>query len=210
MVLMNSSSWLIQGYRVEKILSHYALYTSDIEVNLNTQKISLLNNNIPNWKIKVIDTGLDNMTGGRLLRAKKYLQDDANFYLTYGDGVSTVNLDNLMAHHFSKRAHLTLTAVKAPSRFGVLELNDGSVKKFREKATIDGDLINAGFFIASKEIFDYLSDDASVFENQPMQKLCANGKLAAYTHDGFWHPMDTLRDKNYLEELINSGNAPWI
>ena len=204
---------ILAGYKaieLKKFFSHYALYTSDIEVDLKTQSVNLLNSSIPNWKIKVIDTGLDTMTGGRLLRAKKHLEDDPYFYLTYGDGISTVNVGNVLNHHLSKCAHLTMTAVKAPSRFGVLELSEGSVTKFREKATIDGDLINAGFFVAGQEIFDYLEDDSTVFENQPMQKLCETGKLAAYTHDGFWHPMDTLRDRNYLDELLTSGKAQWI
>ena len=203
---------ILAGYKaieIKKFFLNYALYTSDIEVELRSNTIHLTNNKIPDWNIKVIDTGLNTMTGGRLLKVRNLLLKEKHFFLTYGDGVSNVNLELLLDFHKEKSSTLTLTAVKSTSRFGVLKIDGGVVEEFREKSNIDGDLINAGFFVSTPKIFDYLEGDNCIFENEPMRLLTKEKQLSAYHHTGFWHPMDTLRDKNYLEELYNSGNSPW-
>ena len=159
------------------------------------------------WNIQLVDTGLDTMTGGRLKRIQDKI--DHTFCVTYGDGVSDVNLNNLITFHKEKKSLATLTAIHPPERFGVLNLSGDYVKEFHEKHTGESSWINGGFFVFEPEIFDYLHDDSTVLERTPLETLAKEQKLAAFKHNGFWHPMDTLRDKKHLEDLWTSEKAPW-
>ena len=159
------------------------------------------------WNVQLIDTGLDTMTGGRLKRIQNNIDD--TFCVTYGDGLSNVNVKNLITFHKEKKSIATLTAVHPPERFGVLSLNGDSVTQFREKPSDENAWINGGFFVFEKEIFDYLRDDSTILERMPLETLAKENKLTAYKHNGFWYAMDTLREKKYLEKLYESGNIPW-
>ena len=164
-------------------------------------------NNSSEWNIELVDTGLDTMTGGRLKRIQNNIDD--TFCVTYGDGLSNVNVKNLITFHKEKKSIATLTAVHPPERFGVLSLNGDSVTQFREKPSDENAWINGGFFVFEKEIFDYLRDDSTILERMPLETLAKENKLTAYKHNGFWYAMDTLREKKYLEKLYESGNIPW-
>ncbi len=161
------------------------------------------------WEIKLVDTGDESMTGGRLKRVANYLHEEEDFCLTYGDGLSDVNITDLIAFHKSQNVKATVTAAAPPGRFGKLHINDNKVTSFREKPDGDGAMINAGFFILKPSVIDYISGDKSIWEREPLEELAREGNLSAFKHDGFWQPMDTLRDKIYLEELWQSGEAPW-
>ena len=177
------------GYKGEKIKEYFEQFDSKL------------------WNIQLIDTGLDTMTGGRLKRIQDKIDD--TFCLTYGDGVSNVNLNNLIKFHNKKKSLATLTAIHPPERFGVLNLSGDYVKEFHEKHTGESSWINGGFFVFEPEIFDYLQNDSTVLEKAPLETLAKEQKLAAFKHNGFWHPMDTLRDKKHLEDLLASEKAPW-
>ena len=177
------------GYKGEKIKEYFEQFDSKL------------------WNIQLIDTGLDTMTGGRLKRIQDKIDD--TFCVTYGDGVSDVNLNNLITFHKEKKSLATLTAIHPPERFGVLNLSGDYVKEFHEKHTGESSWINGGFFVFEPEIFDYLHDDSTVLERTPLETLAKEQKLAAFKHNGFWHPMDTLRDKKHLEDLWTSEKAPW-
>ena len=177
------------GYKGEKIKEYFEQFDSKL------------------WNIQLIDTGLDTMTGGRLKRIQDKIDD--TFCLTYGDGVSNVNLNNLIKFHNEKKSLATLTAIHPPERFGVLNLSGDYVKEFHEKHTDESSWINGGFFVFEPEIFDYLQNDSTVLERAPLETLAKEQKLAAFKHNGFWHPMDTLRDKKHLEDLWTSEKAPW-
>ena len=159
------------------------------------------------WNVQLIDTGLDTMTGGRLKRIQEHIDD--TFCVTYGDGLSDVNLNDLISFHKEKKSLATLTASHPPGRFGVLNLSGDYVSEFHEKLVMKSSWINGGFFVFEPEIFDYLQDDSTVLERTPLEDLAKEQKLTAFKHDGFWHPMDTLRDKKQLEKLWASGKAPW-
>ena len=177
------------GYKGEQIKEYFEQFDSKL------------------WNIQLIDTGLDTMTGGRLKRIQDKI--DNTFCLTYGDGVSNVNLNNLIKFHNEKKSLATLTAIHPPERFGVLNLSGDYVKEFHEKHTGESSWINGGFFVFEPEIFDYLQNDSTVLERSPLETLAKEQKLAAFKHNGFWHPMDTLRDKKHLEDLWTSEKAPW-
>ena len=177
------------GYKGEKIKEYFEQFDSKL------------------WNIQLIDTGLDTMTGGRLKRIQDKIDD--TFCVTYGDGVSDVNLNNLITFHKEKKSLATLTAIHPPERFGVLNLSGDYVKEFHEKHTGESSWINGGFFVFEPEIFDYLQNDSTVLERAPLETLAKEQKLAAFKHNGFWHPMDTLRDKKHLEDLWTSEKAPW-
>ena len=177
------------GYKGEKIKEYFEQFDSKL------------------WNIQLIDTGLDTMTGGRLKRIQDKI--DNTFCLTYGDGVSNVNLNNLIKFHNEKKSLATLTAIHPPERFGVLNLSGDYVKEFHEKHTGESSWINGGFFVFEPEIFDYLQNDSTVLERAPLETLAKEQKLVAFKHNGFWHPMDTLRDKKHLEDLWTSEKAPW-
>ena len=177
------------GYKGEKIKEYFEQFDSKL------------------WNIQLIDTGLDTMTGGRLKRIQDKI--DNTFCMTYGDGVSDVNLNNLLTFHKEKKSLATLTAIHPPERFGVLNLSGDYVTEFHEKHTGESSWINGGFFVFEPEIFDYLQNDSTVLERTPLETLAKEQKLSAFKHNGFWHPMDTLRDKKHLEDLWTSEKAPW-
>jgi glucose-1-phosphate cytidylyltransferase len=204
---------VLGGYKVDFIRRYfldYATAQSDFRVDLATGKVEVLNGPGENWKVTVLDTGLETMTGGRLKRARDHIGDDT-FFLTYGDGVSDVNLDELLAFHRTSKAVATLTAVAPPGRFGVLGLSEDSdfVQAFREKDQKDVGLINGGFFVCEPDVFDVIDGDETVWEQEPMNTLVERGQLAAFRHRGFWQSMDTLRDRHVLEAAHAKG-APWF
>jgi glucose-1-phosphate cytidylyltransferase len=195
---------------IKEYFSNYFLHMSDVTFDMKNNCMEVHRNNVEPWKVTLIDTGERTMTGGRIKRVKEYI-DNGTFCLTYGDGVSDVNIANLVQFHHDQNALVTLTAVQAPGRFGAirLEKNQTKIANFREKPQGDGAWINGGFFICEPQVIDYIRDDSTVWEREPLQRIAQEGKLAAFKHNGFWHPMDTLRDKNVLEELWQSGDAPW-
>lgn len=201
------------GYKqhiIKEWFADYFLHTSDITFDFTQDdKIIVHNKRAEQWKVTVVDTGLNTMTGGRLKRIKNYL-DDEPFFMTYGDGVADVDIDKLRAFHDSHGKLATMTAIRPNSRFGVLDLSDNNeVKAFREKSDADSGWINAGFMVLSPKILDYIKDDTIMFEREPMEKLAQDGQLMCYKHDGFWQCMDTLRDKEKLEDLWDKNKAPW-
>jgi glucose-1-phosphate cytidylyltransferase len=183
---------------------------SDITFDLRNNSMEVHNNSVEPWKVTLIDTGEKTMTGGRLKRVRDYIGNEP-FCFTYGDGVSDVNIKELIDFHKDQKTIATLTAVQPPGRFGVINLKEDQnrIVSFKEKPKGDGSWVNAGFFVLEPGALDYISDDSSVWEQEPMQNLANDGMLSAYKHCGFWQPMDTLRDKSYLEDIWNSGKAPW-
>jgi glucose-1-phosphate cytidylyltransferase len=196
-----------KGYVIKEFFANYALHNSDLRINIFDKRIEVIENRGENWEIELIDTGQLTMTGGRILRLENYLEED--FLLTYGDGLSDVNLDSLILHHRESQRLATVTAVQPPARFGSLEVEDGAVKKFGEKIAQDAGWINGGFFCFSKKILNYLEDDNSILEGKPLERLVQDNQLSGFVHDGFWQPMDTMRDKMTLEAIWQKGNAPW-
>ena len=198
-----------KGYVIKEYFANYFLHTSDITFDIQQNKMSIHQQHAEPWKVTLVDTGEDTMTGGRIKRIHDYVKDEEIFCLTYGDGVSNVNIKKLIDFHKSEKVLATLTAVIPPGRFGALEIKDSRVNQFKEKPQGDGALINGGFFVLSPKIMEYLKDDETIWEREPLEKIAKEHNLAAYVHEGFWQPMDTQRDKNYLEELWQSGKAPW-
>ncbi len=204
---------LALGYKGDAIKDYYLNYharKSDVTVGLAANSVSYRNPTVEDWIVTMADTGADTMTGGRLLRLKELLQPAGTFLLTYGDGVSDVNLSRLVEFHKSHGRLATVTAVRPPVRFGELAIEGDRVVSFEEKPQAREGWINGGFFVFEPEIFDLIADDATMLERQPMEHLVKKGELMAYCHDGFWQCMDTLRDKHALEELWHSGHAPWV
>jgi len=199
-----------KGYFIKEYFSKYFLHMSDITFDLKSNSMEVHNNGVEPWKVTLIDTGENTMTGGRLKRVGDYIGNET-FCFTYGDGVSDVNIKELIGFHRSQMTMATLTAVQPPGRFGVINVTEehNRIKSFKEKPKGDGSWVNAGFFVLEPEVLNYISDDSSVWEQEPMQNLANDGMLSAYKHYGFWQPMDTLRDKSYLEDIWNSGKAPW-
>lgn len=196
-------------YVIKEFFADYFLHTSDITFDLANNEMIVHNNYSEPWKVTLVDTGLNTMTGGRVKRIKEYVNDET-FMLTYGDGVSDVNLDQLVEFHKKNGKIATLTAVNVGQRFGVLDIDSQNhISSFREKSDNDGSMINAGFMVLEPAIFDYIDGDSTVFEKKPLEEVARNGQLMAYRHDGFWQCMDTQRDKQKLEELWQSGQAPW-
>jgi glucose-1-phosphate cytidylyltransferase len=165
------------------------------------------NNNSTQWNVELVDTGTDTMTGGRLKRIQNHIDD--TFCATYGDGLGNIDINNLISFHREKKSVATLTATHPPERYGILSLNGDHVTEFREKHSGESSWINGGFFVFEPEIFDYIHNDSTVLEKSPLETLAKENKLTAFKHNGFWYPMDTLREKNHLEELYKSGNIPW-
>lgn len=198
-----------KGYLLKEYFSNYFLHNSDVTFDLGTNKIEIHKKNSEDWKVTLIDTGLNTLTGGRIKRIKEYINED-NFCLTYGDGLSDINISKLIEFHYSQKKDATLTAVQPAGRFGVLKItNQNEVQSFQEKPIGDGGWVNGGFFILNKSVINKIQDDNTIWEKEPLINLAKNNNLAAFKHKGFWHPMDTLRDKNYLEDLWNSSNPPW-
>ncbi|MBU78996.1 MAG: glucose-1-phosphate cytidylyltransferase [Flavobacteriales bacterium] len=199
-----------KGYIIKEYFSNFLLHQSDVELNLKNDSIKLINKYTEDWKITLVDTGNDSMTGGRLKRVKPYLDDGEDFFFTYGDGLSDINLNKLFKFHKNQKTLATLSAVYPPGRFGALEIDEeNKVTSFKEKPRGDGGLINGGFFILSPKVIDYIEDDFTIWEQEPLINLAKDNELSSYIHAGFWHPMDTLRDKNYLNDLYKKDKAPW-
>ena len=201
------------GYKqqvIKSFFANYYLHSSDITFDFsNGGEIRVHNEHSEPWRVTVVDTGLNTMTGGRVKRIQPYLEGEP-FMLTYGDGVADIDIDKLVAFHKEKGQMATLTAIQLAQRFGVLDIDDGdTVREFREKHTNDGDCINGGFMVMEQGIFDLIEDDKTVFEKYPLEQAAKMGQLNAYRHTGFWQPMDTMRDKELLERLWASGEAPW-
>jgi len=198
-----------KGYLIKEYFSNYFLHLSDITIELSTGKISIHNCKSEDIKVTLVDTGINTQTGGRIKRIQKYINNET-FMLTYGDGLSNVDLNKLLEFHFKNKKFATVTAVQPPGRFGTLKIIDNSiVKSFNEKPAGDGSWINGGFFVLEPNIFDYIKDDNTYWEKEPMENLARDNQLSAFIHRGFWKPMDTLRDKLELEKIWQSGNAPW-
>lgn len=200
------------GYRISSIIEffvNYRQHTSNLRVDIARNEIAYLNESPEDWKVTIIDTGQDTMTGGRLKRVGQYLDPDRPFCMTYGDGVADVKIDRLVRYHEKMRCAATLTAVRPPARFGATIIQNGRVTKFSEKPVAGEGHINGGFFVMNPSVLSLIAGDDTVLEQDPMEALASRGELAAYVHDGFWHPMDTLRDRRQLEELWTSGRAPW-
>ena len=204
---------LALGYKADFIKDYFLKYNSlnnDFSVNLKNGKIKFNDIIEENWSINLTDTGLNTMTGGRLLRLKESLKNEETFMLTYGDGVSNVDLTRLLEFHKSHGRIATVTAVRPPVRFGELIINDNKVEEFAEKPQAGKGWINGGFFVFNKEIFNYIEGDSIMLEREPLEKLSKLGELMAYKHDDFWQCMDTIREKEILEGLLNSNSAPWL
>lgn len=199
------------GYKaniIKNFFSNYSTYYSDVTLDYSSDKIIVHKKRIEDWKITLVDTGEDTLTGGRILRIKKYVND--NFCLTYGDGLSNIDIKKLINFHYKHKKIATVSIVKPLARFGSVEIDSkNKVMNFREKYQSKQDWINGGFFVLRKEIFRYLKNDNTIFEQEPMQRLAKQQQLMAYKHQGFWQPMDTLREKQYLEMLWHNNKAPW-
>lgn len=198
-----------KGYVIKEYFANYFLHTSDVTFDIANNKMEVHQRYSEPWKVTLVDTGEETMTGGRLKRVAHYVKDEEAFCFTYGDGVSNVNITELIAFHHAQKVKATLTAAISPGRFGALDLSGTKVNSFMEKPKGDGAMINGGFFVLSPTVIDYIKDDQTTWEREPLECLAKQGELAAYQHHGFWQPMDTLRDKQYLEELWQSGKAPW-
>lgn len=199
-----------KGYMIKEYFAHYFLHHSDVTFDFrNANQVIYHNHNAEPWRVTLIDTGKDTMTGGRVKRIQKYVGEET-FMLTYGDGLSDVDIGQLVKFHRAHKKLATITTTQPPGRFGALNLVDeNTVAGFQEKPKGDGGWINAGFFVMEPGVFDYISGDETVLEREPLESLAKSSQLMAYKHRGFWQPMDTLRDKNYLEELWKSGKAAW-
>jgi glucose-1-phosphate cytidylyltransferase len=199
-----------RGYVIKEYFVNYYKHMSDLTINLQNNDVEIHNNYAEPWKVTLVNTGEGSMTGGRVKRISSYLADEDAFCLTYGDGLSDVNISNSIEFHKKHGKLATLTAVQPAGRFGALEIENNQIKKFQEKPKGDGSFINGGFFVLSPKVLDYITEgDSTIWEKSPLQKLASDGELMAYKHGGFWQPMDTLRDKNYLEELWDNNKAAW-
>jgi glucose-1-phosphate cytidylyltransferase len=198
-----------KGHLIKEFFANFRFHARDIIVNLQNGSVSALGREPASWTITVVDTGIDTMVGGRIKRILPMVASDDLFCLTYGDGVCDVNISDLVSFHRSHGKLATVTAVRPPSRFGILQTLNSQVTSFNEKPLEDGTWVNGGFFVLSPEIGQYIRGDDSVWEHEPLQALSTDGELHAFFHRGFWQPMDTLRDKRHLEQLWATGNAPW-
>ncbi len=198
-----------KGYVIKEYFANYFLHMSDVTFDMAHNRMEVHSKRAEPWCVTLVDTGDDSMTGGRLLRVARYLQDDDAFCLTYGDGVSDIDIGASVAFHRAHGKLATITAALPPGRFGALDIRQGRVHSFREKPRGDGAMVNGGFFVLSPTVLDYLHDDSTIWEQDALTRLAGEGELMAFEHTGFWHPMDTLRDKHHLDELWNSGRAPW-
>jgi len=199
-----------KGYHIKEYFANYFLHQSDVTLNIQTGQMEILNNSSEPWKITLLDTGLDSMTGGRVKRAQSFIGDES-FMLTYGDGVSDINIKDLVKFHKSHGKAMTMTSAQPEGRFGALSIEeDGNVSSFLEKPKGDGGWINAGYFVCEPKVFDYITEgDGAIFEQSPLQNLAKDGEIFTFKHEGFWKPMDTLRDKHQLQQLWDDKKAPW-
>ncbi len=199
-----------KGYIIKEWFANYFLHTSDVTIDLKNNSLEVHNTNAEDWKVTLVDTGLNTMTGGRIKRIQKYIGNET-FLLTYGDGVSNIDITKAIEKHKVKGKALTVTAYKPQGKFGSLELNEtGDVDSFTEKPAGDGMWINAGYFVCEPEVFDYITEgDETIFERAPLENLAKDGKMTSFKHTGFWKPMDILRDNKELNEMWDKGSAPW-
>lgn len=199
-----------KGHVIKEFFSTYVMRTSSVTYNMAENSMVVHDQVTEPWKVTLVDTGESTLTGGRLKRVKDFIGDET-FCFTYGDGVSDIDVTSLVAFHKQHGMKATLTAVQPPGRFGAIVLgeNETQINSFHEKPSGDGAWINGGYFVLEPSVIDYITDDTTTWEQEPLQNLASDGELSAYKHDGFWQPMDTLRDKNYLEGMLQKGKAPW-
>ena len=199
-----------KGYMIKEYFKNYFLHSSDVTISIDKNDIEVHENNSERWKVTLVDTGENTMTGGRLKRVESYLKDEDFFCFTYGDGVGDINISEIIEFHKKKKKLATITATRPQARFGALKFGENNqVKYFEEKPDGDGSWINGGFFVLSPKVIDYIKDDQTSWENEPLTKLAKEGELFAFKHNGFWMPMDTLREKIMLNKLWNDRKAPW-
>ena len=198
-----------KGYVIKEYFQNYFLHQSDVTFDMKENKMIVHKERVEPWRISLVDTGEDSMTGGRLKRVESYVKNEDCFCFTYGDGLADINISDLIKFHKTHGKEATLTATYPPGRFGALEIVNNEVRRFQEKPRGDGALINGGYFVLSPKVFDRIDGDATIWEQEPLKELASENQLMAYKHEGFWHPMDTLRDKNYLHDLFESNKAPW-
>jgi glucose-1-phosphate cytidylyltransferase len=198
-----------KGYVIKEYFANYFLHQSDVTFDMERNTVKVHHKRAEPWKVTLVDTGDDTQTGGRLLRVADYIRDEDTFCMTYGDGVTDVDISEVIAFHRAHGKAATVTATLPAGRFGALEIDDGRVLSFKEKPRGDGGLINGGFFVLSPKVLDFISDESTVWEQEPLYGLAAQGELMAFEHTGFWQPMDTIRERNLLEELWVSNKAPW-
>jgi len=199
-----------KGYLIKEYFAHYYLHRSDVTFDLSNNAVEIHQNLAEPWRVTLVDTGQDTQTGGRLKRVLRYVADDDAFCFTYGDGLAELDIPGLVAFHRGQGVLATLTAVQPPGRFGSLGLAGDRVAAFTEKPPGDGGWVNGGFFVLSPQVDKYIDGDDTVWEQEPLERLAADGQLAAHRHSGWWHAMDTLRDKEHLQRLWDSGDPPWI
>jgi len=197
-----------KGYMIKEYFANYFLHMSDVTFDMHYNQMQIHENKAEPWRVTLVDTGDSTMTGGRLKRVKRYLTDE-NFCLTYGDGVGDVDITKLLVFHHEQKTLATMTATQPPGRFGAITIDGRKVAGFQEKPSGDGAWINGGFFVLSPKVIDYIESDSTLWEREPMERLAKDGEMSVYRHAGFWQPMDTLRDKNKLEELWETGTPPW-
>jgi glucose-1-phosphate cytidylyltransferase len=198
-----------KGYVIKEYFVNYLLHNSDVTFNLATGSVKVHRADAEPWNVTLIDTGVETMTGGRVRRALPFVSDEPAFFMTYGDGLGNIDISSLLAFHRAHGRLATLTAVQPSPRFGTLQIADGTVTQFSEKAQATAGWVNGGFFVLSPQISDYLVDDSTVWERGPLEELANEGQLMAYEHRGFWHPMDTVRDRDYLNQLSGEPVPPW-
>jgi glucose-1-phosphate cytidylyltransferase len=198
-----------KGYIIKEYFANYFLHMSDVTFDMRSNQMEVHHKRAEPWKVTLVDTGDETMSGGRLRRVADYVRDEEAFCFTYGDGVGDIDIGATIAFHKLHGKAATLTAAYPPGRFGALDITNQQVTSFKEKPKGDGGMINGGFFVLTPRVLDYISGDADIWEQEPLQGLTADNQLMAYEHHGFWQPMDTLRDKNLLDELWASGKAPW-
>ncbi|CAM3563867.1 glucose-1-phosphate cytidylyltransferase [Paracidovorax anthurii] len=198
-----------KGYVIKEYFANYFLHMSDVTFDLASNRMEVHERYAEPWRVTLVDTGDATQTGGRLRRVQRYVSEDDAFCFTYGDGVGDIDITALIRFHRAHGRQATLTATHQPGRFGALQMDDDQVLSFREKPDGGGGMVNGGFFVLSPGVFDLIDSDATIWERAPLETLARQGELRAYRHEGFWQPMDTLRDKNYLEQLWQGGSAPW-
>jgi len=198
-----------KGYVIKEYFANYFLHMSDVTFDMSNNSMEVHQRKAEPWKVTLVDTGENTMTGGRVKRVADFVKGEESFCMTYGDVIGNVNITELLAFHKAKRVKATLTATIPPGRFGALDLTGAMVNSFMEKPKGDGGVFNGGFFVLSPDVIDFLDVDQTIWEREPLERLAKEGHLAAYPHHGFWQPMDTLRDKVHLEDLWRSGKAPW-
>ena len=198
-----------KGYLIKEYFANYFLHMSDVTFDMQHNKVQVHQSFSEPWKVTLVDTGETTMTGGRLARVRDHVRDEEAFCFTYGDGLASIDIAKLIAFHKDARTLATVTAMYPPGRFGALDIDSSRVRSFKEKPSGDGGMVSGGFFVLSPRVIDLIEGDDTVWEREPLEHLASTGQLAAYRHEGFWQPMDTLRDKIHLEELGQSGQAAW-